>query len=214
MTHPSFEQLDNCLDDLLSPTQQEEVQAHVATCPACAATVSALQALRTEVARLPSVTAVPDGLWQRVRATIATRQVVALPHAGPARRAGWRTFTAAAVALVLVSSATTALLMRRDPATAGMPVEVVPAAWQASEAGYLESVASLRAQLDGQRAALSPATVEAVEAALATIDAAIAEARAVLLADPANATLADLLASNYRQKVDLLRRATQLASTT
>ena len=40
--------------------------------------------------------------------------------------------------------------------------------------------------------------------------AGLAEARAALLTDPANAALADLLASNYRQKVELLRRATQL----
>ena len=214
MTHPSFDRLGDHVDALPGAARQREVEAHLAACAACSEVVARLRALRAEAAQLPDDTGIPDGLWEDVRATIASRQVVALPQAGPARRAGWRTLAAAAVALVMVSSATTAVLLQRAPIAAEGPLAVVPASWEASEAGYLESAAALRAQLDAQRATLSPATIAAVEAALAAIDVAIDEARTALLADPANATLADLLASNYRQKVDLLRRATQLASTT
>jgi hypothetical protein len=74
-------------------------------------------------------------------------------------------------------------------------------------------VLELREQLAVMHGELSPATIQAVEQSLSTIDVAIAEAREALLRDPANAALPELLASNYRQKIDLLRRATQIPST-
>jgi hypothetical protein len=86
---------------------------------------------------------------------------------------------------------------------------VLPASFSATESAYLANVAELEALLDSERAALAPATVAVVEAALATIDAAIAEARTALLADPANHELAERLGANYRQKVELLRRAAE-----
>ena len=59
---------------------------------------------------------------------------------------------------------------------------------------------------------MSPATVRTVERALTVIDSAIAEARAALAADPANAALIDILSAHYERKVDLLQRATELSS--
>ena len=59
---------------------------------------------------------------------------------------------------------------------------------------------------NNQRIRLGPFDSE-IEAALA-----YDEAREALLRDPANAALTELLASNYRQKIGLLRRMTQLAS--
>jgi len=75
-------------------------------------------------------------------------------------------------------------------------------------------VLEFREQLEVLHDHLSPETVVKVERALATIDLAIAEGREALLRDPANAALSELLASNYRQKIELLRRMTQLASST
>jgi hypothetical protein len=59
---------------------------------------------------------------------------------------------------------------------------------------------------------LSPATVRVVERSLATIDTAIAEARAALASDPANRSLVEILSANYERKVELLQRATELSS--
>ncbi|MCC6317922.1 MAG: hypothetical protein IT361_09550 [Gemmatimonadaceae bacterium] len=142
----------------------------------------------------------------------------------PARsRVTWwmspRWLAAAAVALVSVSSGLTLLIVRGSAARvtvtrADAGASMLPAQWQAAERGYQASVVELRAQLDTQRAGLDPATAAAVERSLVTIDAAIAEAREALLRDPASAALAELLASNYRQKVELLRRATLLDATT
>ena len=53
-----------------------------------------------------------------------------------------------------------------------------------------------------------------VEHSLRIADSAIAEARAALASDPANAALAALFNSNYERKIDVLRRATELAPRT
>jgi hypothetical protein len=93
-----------------------------------------------------------------------------------------------------------------------MVVATVPASWQASERAFQASVLELRQQFVGLHDHLSPETLAKVEQALATIDLAIAEGREALLRDPGNAALSELVASNYRQKIELLRRVTQLAS--
>ena len=59
---------------------------------------------------------------------------------------------------------------------------------------------------------LSPGTVKTLEHSLSVIDAAIAEARAALAADPANQSLVDILAGHYAREVDLLQRATELST--
>lgn len=151
----------------------------------------------------------------------------ALEHSASARLPGttkaW--LAAAAITLMALSSGLTALYLRRplDSATAlatndnQQPVQegttLLPAAFVETERTYLASVAEVQSLLDAQRDVLAPATIETVDRALATIDAAIAEARAALLHDPANRAIAELLETNYRQKLDLLRRTAGLHQT-
>jgi hypothetical protein len=94
----------------------------------------------------------------------------------------------------------------------GASATTVLASWQSSEREFQASVVELREQLEVLHDHLSPETLVKVERALATIDLAIAEGREALLRDPSNAALSELMASNYRQKIELLRRMTQLAS--
>jgi hypothetical protein len=142
------------------------------------------------------------------------------PRRAPRYAPGW--LAAAALVLMALSSGLTALYLQRPGDGARVAVRadasmsaaaddpaVLPASFSATESAYLANVAELEALLDSERAALAPATVAVVEAALATIDAAIAEARTALLADPANHELAERLGANYRQKVELLRRAAE-----
>ena len=217
MTHPELEQLNDLVDGRLTPSARRDIESHLAWCGSCRDELAALRATVAAASALPSSMPVPDGLWNEVRTTIDAGRVMALPRASRAARTfSLRTLAIAATALVMASSGVTAFLLRgreRSPVPTG-DVAVLPASWRATESGYLESVDALRAQLEAQRAQLDTATIAAVERALATIDAAIAEARTALERDPANAALTDLLASNYRQKVELLRRATQLASIT
>lgn len=143
-------------------------------------------------------------------------------RAGRRLPVGW--LAAAAVVLMALSSGLTALYLRRDGDAAvrvardaggarrdpgGAATAALPAALGATESAYLANVAELEALLEAQRGALAPSTIAVVETALATIDEAIAEARAALLADPANQELAERLGANYRQKVELLRRAAE-----
>jgi hypothetical protein len=84
------------------------------------------------------------------------------------------------------------------------------AAFTIEENNYLRTAAMLQDLLDQQQASLAPETVAQLKASLRTIDEAILEARNALARDPANKMLVDMLSANYRQKVDLLRRTTEL----
>ncbi|HYR51184.1 MAG TPA: zf-HC2 domain-containing protein [Candidatus Dormibacteraeota bacterium] len=76
-----------------------------------------------------------------------------------------------------------------------------------------EAIAELRKALARERDRLDPATVRALESNLAIIDLAIDQAKRALAADPANTYVKEHLAETMRRKVELLQRATLLAST-
>ena len=84
------------------------------------------------------------------------------------------------------------------------------AAFTIEENNYLRTVETLQEVLDRQESVLAPETVAQLKASLRTIDEAILEARNALARDPANKVLIDMLSANYRQKVDLLRRTTEM----
>jgi len=74
----------------------------------------------------------------------------------------------------------------------------------------MRTASILRELLDSQKDALAPETVAQLNASLRTIDEAILEARNALARDPANKMLVEMLSASYRQKVDLLRRTTEM----
>jgi hypothetical protein len=167
---------------------------------------------------LPREIAPPPELWGAIRAELAARST-------DARR--WDRWRLAAAALLIAASSsllTVVALRGRDRARA---VAVAPAAPPATrvqsglparlasaEQGYLRSTMALRRTLDERRDSLAPSTVATVERSLRIADSAIAEARAALERDPSNATLAALFTSNYERKIDVMRRATELAPRT
>jgi hypothetical protein len=100
------------------------------------------------------------------------------------------------------------------PAALRFPDRDLPAtAADFGVARYDAAIAELETALDKQRGKLDPKTVQVVERNLALIDRAIADARTALAADPASRYLNAHLASTMRQKVDLLRRVNDMAST-
>ena len=111
----------------------------------------------------------------------------------------------------MVATAPTATAPAAERATGAPPL---PAQLVSTEQQYLRSVESLRRKLDERRDSLAPSTVATVERSLRIADYAIAEARAALERDPSNAVLAALFASNYERKIDVLRRAAELAPRT
>jgi hypothetical protein len=220
--HLTWETLNDLVDDVLPPADRSAAELHARGCPSCARALAELQATVAGVNEMPRTISPPDELWSSIRETIEARKVAHLPPGAIARQArGWWVtpgrLAAAAVALIAVTATITGVAL--GPRQAAEVVSVTPAitvsaSWQASERAFQASVLELRAELEVLHEHLSPQTLAKVEKALATIDLAIAEGREALLRDPANAALSELLASNYRQKIELLRRLTQLGSAT
>jgi hypothetical protein len=168
---------------------------------------------------LPREIVPPPDMWPAILAELAPRSSRTLLWTSR-----WR--VAAAVLLVAGSSSVITLLAvranergRAAATVAGAPSAPagesrLPAHLAVAELGYERSIDALRRTLDERRDSLAPSTVATVERSLRIADSAIAEARSALEHDPANRVLADLLVSNYERKIDLLRRATELAPRT
>ena len=82
-----------------------------------------------------------------------------------------------------------------------------------ADAQFDQAVADLEQILVDMRDELDPRTIVVIERNLSAIDQAIREARAALDADPANTFLNSHLADARRKKLELLRRATMIHST-
>jgi anti-sigma factor RsiW len=83
-----------------------------------------------------------------------------------------------------------------------------------ADAQYDAAVADLEKALKADRDRLDASTIAIVEHNLQIIDQAINQARDALVADPANSYLSSHLVEARRRKLDLLRRATALATET
>jgi hypothetical protein len=218
--HLSWETLNDLVDDVLSPGTATTAESHARECATCGKALAELRSALSDAGALPSDLQPPDDLWTDVRATIEAGKVAHLPlgSAQSSSRGFWVTrgsLGAAAVILVAATASLTSVAMRsNEPVimTNAAATTTVLASWQSSELAFQASVVELRAQMEVLHDHLSPETLVKVERALATIDLAIAEGREALLRDPSNAALSELVASNYRQKIELLRRMTQLAS--
>jgi len=183
--------------------------------------------LRAALQRLPAAVEPERDLWPSIRARIDQGRVQALPGGGGAasRPAGerWPWYArpqrlAAAAALLVAATATaTWWTVRTTPASdlaevTAPAASVDPAAALASFASYERSAAELTATLERRRGALDPNTLAVLERTLRTIDGAIAEAREALATDPGNAAVQGFVATAYRQKIDFLRRANDVAA--
>ncbi len=228
-SHPAWETLNDFADDTLAADASSEVGEHLKHCVECRALVSRLRALLSLAGTARDVDAPPEA-WSAIRRDIDRRKEIALRGAEPVptevhittTRRIYLLLAAAAVVLVTLSSLTTIAIMRGRysaggelaqapgavavPTAASLPTDLV-----ALEREYLITVSDLSATLESPNAKLAPETVSTVRRSLAIIDSAIAEARGALLADPASGFLRGVLARNYQQKIDLLRRATERA---
>jgi hypothetical protein len=169
-------------------------------------------------AALPREIAPTPDLWPAIRGELAPRS-----SRGAYLAPRWR-LAAAGLLVAAGSSILTLVAVRghdRAPATVAMAQEEgaplvtrLPTHLAVAERGYERSVDALWRTLDERRDSLAPSTVATVERSLRIADSAIAEARSALEQDPSNRVLAELFVSNYERKIDLLRRATELAPRT
>lgn len=217
--------LDDLLDGRLDDARRSELNAHLGECDACRAELESAVGLRAAARELPRGIAPSRDLWQGIATRIegpADRTVIDLAarRASRERVIRWAPLAAAAVLLVVLSSGLTTMLLRGGPGGATTPggltgtsasgTPATLAAFHPAEQEYRETVADLENELEARRGSLAPETVEVIERNLAIIDAAIAEARAALAADPSSADLPLHLSDIYSRKVDLLKSAIQL----
>lgn len=210
MTCEQFDQwLDAYLEGGLTPTQQGAMQAHMAECTLCHAHASEMQAVLSAATALPRSIVPPRDLWPDIAARLPARRGVHGSRSALWSR--WVPLAAAAAVLITVTATITYRLSR--PAAPGLVLTATApraVAGFAADREYVLAAEDLERVLREGRERLAPSTVELLERNLAVIDAAIAEARTALEADPANADLRALLWGAHRQKLDLLDRATRL----
>lgn len=217
------------LDDELDAAGRAAVDAHVAACADCAATLDSLRRIVGHAATVTSHDAPPSGeLWSGILDRIECEAASASPRPLPFRQtrrvsmAAWQ-LAAAAVLLIAVSGATAWFLRGATSGTTNgsgaviqAEIEPTPAADDVrvvnfADAQYDAAVADLEQALQERRNDLNPRTVEILERNLRLIDAAIAQARQALQEDPANTYLNRHLVESRRRKLELLRRATSIS---
>ena len=206
--HPSDTTLQLHADGELASAERWEVERHVQACPACAREVDAYRQLLGRASELPRAIEPTVDLWPEIERRLGEAAPLS-PRRGRGRRNVWSVLAAAAV--LALGVALGRLLSR--PVTgpelaAPLPVQSPSVLVTYDEAGYASAIADLEAVLREVGDRLQPETVATVEENLAIIDRAIDEARAALLADPANDQLHRQLATNMQMKIGLLRMIT------
>lgn len=207
--HPT-EQLSEYVDGALAASERQTVEAHLAACRDCAATVSELKRVVGRAQGLDDRPPTTD-LWP----AIADRIGVTTPRHRASRKVRRFSFTvpqliAAAVALVIVSAAVALWLGPGAPLTTQQAPFVTPAGAGADPSSEA-AVADLKRALASGQGVLDPITIRVVERNLRVIDQAIADARRALSRDPANSYLNHHLAEQMRRKLEILRWAGTLS---
>ena len=208
--------LSEYLDGELDSTERAALEAHLATCGQCYAT---LGDLRQVVARAQSLADTPPAtdLWPDIRARL-TQGSETRRHAPGARRFSFSVpqLLAASIALVLLSGGGVWLAVQQGPTKTAAEPPVMTQSSTARVASWTGStdiaIGELEAALTQNEKRLDSTTVRIVRKNLAIINRAIAEARIALRNDPGNAYLNLHLADTMRRKVELLRRVNDMAA--
>jgi hypothetical protein len=212
--------LSEYVDGELDSTEHAALEAHLATCGHCYAT---LGELRQVVARAKSLEDAPpaNDLWVGIRAGIVAGHDTRTAHRPirpSARRFSFSVpqLLAASIALVLLSGGGAWLALASKQNTPAPTVASAPRTRITREATWTGrtdvAIADLQTALTQNESRLDTVTVRIVRQNLAIIDRAIADARIALQKDPGNAYLNLHLANTMRRKVELLRRVNDMAA--
>ena len=197
-----FEQLDRYHAGTLRREETEAVEQHLLGCPECAADFRFQRALRSRAAALPQTIAPSHDLWPGIRNRM--REAPAPSRSRPRwQRTPW--LVAAAIALVTLSSAITALLTR----SGSLQPAYGTRDFRSTEVGYRQAADELTRTLRAHRKELGEPAFQVIEQNLRIIDQAIEETQTALASDPRNQHVAELLWASYEKKIDLLQRAAE-----
>jgi len=206
------DRLSEYVDGELANGERTALEAHLATCAACRATV---EDLRKVVARARALddSAPKANLWPGVAKRIGAGKVVDIRS----RRFSFNVpqLIAASIALMLLSGGGAWLALKPPQIASDGPFTPAPSQGQlqATWTGKTDAaIADLQNVFDRNKSRLDTSTVRVVQQAFTTIDRAIAEARTALQADPSDAYLNLHLADTMRRKLELLRRVNALAT--
>ncbi len=227
--HISNARMHDLVDGLLSASEVEEAKAHVEECGACRDEYARISEVVGTLRSLPRSAEPPAGLWAGIEHRLGeadlgetlppeapVAEVVPLPVARSTE--GRLSFSvpqlaAAAVVLSIFSAGTVWMALSGGPnlqapvSVAGPQQESAVQAVSLDAQKYDEPIAELEEILDRGRALLSRETLLTLETSLRTIDEAIAEVRTALERDPASELLTQMLVSQKRTKLRVLRQA-------
>ena len=218
--HLTEDELHDAADGTQAPADASRAARHLTHCARCRTDVDRIRELLALAASLPRSIDPPADLWPDIRTRIR-QQPVPVGSRITRSHSRWESFVrdrrwlaAAAVLLIVASSALTALVLgpRANDLARG-PDSIAPVTGPEG-APIVRTVSDeydrldreLAALLAAQRGKMQPETVAKVERNLAIIDAAIAEIRQALVEDPGNDALRQLLKASYGQKSALVRQ--------
>lgn len=213
--HLTEEQRHRAAEGGVAPDEEAAMKRHLRICDSCAIDVARLARLvaHARAAATAPAAAPAQDLWPSIHDRIEQAKVVPLPTPGgePAtrRRRGVRRpilavgGAAAAVALFLLGR-----LSNRPDGSAAAPSAPVIVAIADSAGAYEEQARILFDRLELERSRLRPEALAAIDRDLRVVNAAIVELDAAAVREPHNTVVRSLLASSYREKVDILKRLT------
>lgn len=235
--HMNDERLNDYVDGLLSEDEAREVEDFLVGSTEAQQAVDSLRLLKARTAELPDAIEPSRDLWPGIAEKMAPAPLSSVE--GEARRSRtkmgarafgfgslvprleafqWATLAAAAMVLVVSSSAITAWVLQVPELAVATGGEKGGAAvsnvaldsLHPVEAEYALEIADLLTVLMNNRDTLDPDTVTTIQTNLRVIDRAIRRAREALEEDPENAGVARMLTHGYRNKLQVLQRANLL----
>ena len=206
------------VDGALDAGAQPELDAHLASCPACQGLLSDLDAIRRTAADIPDLAPRPE-VWTRLSARL-TAEAAARP------RPFWTgARVALAMAATLVVAVTSSVWLLRAPtpaapteAPAGSPAGVATGVIQSegdlvqdvdehlriADEHYVKAITGLEQVVKSGEGALDPALAATLQKNLGVIDQAITESREAIKTQPNSQLAQTSLFEALRQKVSLL----------
>jgi anti-sigma factor RsiW len=216
--HLSEEDRHRMADGTMDEERRARLDAHLANCWNCKSDVAHLTKAMPALRRATEPTSSLDELWSAIHQRIESGKVVALgtqseaaPAPPPQKRISWLWLApagvAAAVVIALFALPGKKPAQDRQTAAAMSDTGTPLVAVVDSSYAYEREAQALLDKLELQRALLRPDAAQALDRDLHVVDVAIAELKDAVAHDPSNPSLRQLLAASYRQKVDLLKRA-------
>ena len=210
------DQLSDYLDLDLPAGARAALDVHLEGCAECRGVLRDLESLVRAAPGYAGSDPAPE-VWDRIAAGIDASRAVSFP-ARPERRFSMGQMVAAAAVVAALAAGGVWSVMRPVAPAANVAVDtpadapaLVPVGSFLDDPEYDTAVRELEASLEAGREVLDSATVQIIEDNLKVIDAAIAEAREAIAADPSNAYLGDRVKLHMQRKMVLLRQAVRAA---